>query len=117
VASYERALEAVTQSIEITTRAVRGGSLDTTERLILLSTLGTSEAQRARIEADLFNAEGLLTQAREFEKPAIFAHAVPREVTARSKRSSLVVAGAIGLLLGLVAALAWEPVARSARRT
>lgn len=117
VASYERALEAVTQSIEITTRAVRGGNLDTTERLILLSTLGTSEAQRARIEADLFNAEGLLTQAREFEKPAIFSYAVPREVTARSKRSSLVVAGAIGLLLGLVAALAWDPVARSARRT
>lgn len=115
VRSYERALEAVTQSIDVTTRAVRGGGLDTTQRLILLSTLGTSEAQRARIEADLFNAQGLLDQAREFEKPAILANAVPQEITARSKRSSLVVAGAIGLLLGLVAALAWDPVARSVR--
>jgi uncharacterized protein involved in exopolysaccharide biosynthesis len=117
VASYEQALDAVTQSIEVTTRALRGGNLSTTERLILLSTLGTSEAQRARIEADLFNAQGLLTQAREFEKPSVLSPAVPREVTARSKRSSLVVAGAIGLLLGLVAALAWEPVARAVRRT
>jgi hypothetical protein len=117
VASHRRALEAVTASIDATTRALRGGGLDTTERLVLLSVLGTAESQRSRIETDLRTAEQLLTQAREFERPSILANAVPREVTARSKRSSLVVSGAIGLLLGLVAALAWDPVARAVRRT
>lgn len=115
VAAFQRALAAVSASIDETTRALRGGSFDATQRLILVSTLGTSEAQRARIESDLFNAQQLLTQAREYERPALLAKAVPREVTARSKRSSLIVAGFIGLLLGLAAALAWEPVGRAVR--
>ena len=41
--------------------------------------------------------------------------AVAREVTAQSVRNRAVVAGAIGLILGLLAALAWEPVATRLR--
>lgn len=117
VAAFQRALTAATASIDETTRALRGRSLDPTQRLVVVTLLGTSEARRATTEADLFGAQQLLTQAREFERPALLAKAVPQEVTPRSKRSSLVVAGFIGLLLGLVAALAWDPVGRAVRRT
>lgn len=116
VASQQRALTAVSRSIAQTTRAVQDRAGDTTQRLILLTTLGNSEAQRSRIESELFNIQQLLTQAREYERPALLARAVPQEVTARSKRSALVVAGALGLLLGLVAALAWDSVAARARK-
>jgi len=117
VSSQQAALDALTRSIDETTRALRSGQLDPTQRLVLVSTLGTSEARRAALESENLSTRQLLVQAREYEKPAILARAVPREVTARSKSSSLVVAGALGLLLGIVAALAWDPVAARVRHT
>jgi hypothetical protein len=117
VSSQQAALDALSRSIDETTRALRGRQLDPTQRLILLSTLSTSEARRAALESEALSTRQLLVQAREYEKPAILARAVPREVTARSKRSSLVVAGALGLLAGIIAALAWDPVAARLRRT
>lgn len=113
--AYDRAVTALTRSIDETTRALRGRALSTTDRLVLASTLATSEARRAALEGERFSAEQLLTQARDFERPQILARAAPQEVTARSKRSSLVVAGALGLLLGLVAALVWDPLTRALR--
>jgi hypothetical protein len=41
---------------------------------------------------------------------------VARKTTAQSRRNSIVVGAAIGLLLGLAAALLWEPVATRLRR-
>lgn len=113
--AYDRALAALTRSIDETTRALRGRALSTTDRLVLASTLATSEGRRASFESERFSAQQLATQARDFERPQILARAAPQEVTARSKRSSLVVAGALGLLLGLVAALVWDPLASRLR--
>jgi uncharacterized protein involved in exopolysaccharide biosynthesis len=45
------------------------------------------------------------------EKPQVLKRAVARKVTAQSRRNSLVAAGALGLLLGLFAALVWDRVA------
>jgi hypothetical protein len=65
---------------------------------------------------DQLQAEQLLAQAVQVERPALLAHAVAVKTTARSRRNSAVVGGFIGLLIGLIAALAWEPVASRTRR-
>jgi capsular polysaccharide biosynthesis protein len=61
---------------------------------------------------DQLAAQQLLTQAQEIELPSILANAAATKTTARSRRNDVVVAGFLGFLLGLIAALAWEPLAR-----
>jgi hypothetical protein len=51
----------------------------------------------------------------QIERPAVLTRGVPVRVTARSRRNSVVVGGFLGLVLGLIAALAWDPIA--ARRS
>ena len=57
-----------------------------------------------------------LALAETVESATIVQTAAAVKSTARSKRSSMLVAGLIGLLLGALAALLWEPVARSVSR-
>jgi hypothetical protein len=57
-------------------------------------------------------AKQLLIQAEQIEKPKVLTFARGVKATARSRRNSVVVAAFIGLLVGLAAALAWEPIAR-----
>jgi hypothetical protein len=64
---------------------------------------------------DQLQAQQLLAQALQVERPALLARAVAVKTTARSRRNSTVVGGFIGLIVGLIAALAWEPIARRAR--
>jgi hypothetical protein len=64
---------------------------------------------------DQLQAQQLLAQALQVERPALLARAVAVRTTARSRRNSTLVGGFIGLIIGLIAALAWEPVARRAR--
>jgi hypothetical protein len=65
---------------------------------------------------DQLQAQQLLAQAQQVEKPALLARAAAVKTTARSRRNAVVVGGFIGLILGLIAALAWEPVVARTRR-
>ena len=112
----EQALVSVAGTIDTYTRILQRPGLSETDRLVAATTLSTLESRRATLKSDIVNEQQLLAQARSYEKPSIVARAVPRETTARSRRNSLLVGGAIGLLLGLVAALAWDPVAERLRR-
>jgi uncharacterized protein involved in exopolysaccharide biosynthesis len=58
---------------------------------------------------DELQAKQLLIQAEEVERPSVLTRAVAVKTTARSRRNSVVVAAFLGLLLGLFAALVWEP--------
>ena len=60
---------------------------------------------------DQLNAQQLLAQAQQVERPAVLARAAAVKTTARSRRNAAVVGAFIGLILGLIAALAWEPLA------
>jgi Chain length determinant protein len=60
---------------------------------------------------DQLQAQQLLVQAQQVEKPALLVRAAAVKTTARSRRNATVVGAFIGLILGLIAALAWEPVA------
>lgn len=70
------------------------------------------ELRRAALLQSRLDRQQLLDLARTVERAQVVEPAVARKVTAQSRRNTLVVAGAIGLLIGLAAALAWDPVAR-----
>jgi hypothetical protein len=61
---------------------------------------------------DELQAKQLLIQAEEVERPKVLTRAAAVKTTARSRRNAVVVAAFLGLLLGLLAALVWEPLMR-----
>jgi uncharacterized protein involved in exopolysaccharide biosynthesis len=62
--------------------------------------------------SDELQAKQLLIQAEEIERPSVLTSAAAVKTTARSRRNSVVVAAFLGLLVGLFAALVWEPLMR-----
>jgi uncharacterized protein involved in exopolysaccharide biosynthesis len=61
---------------------------------------------------DQLQAKQLLIQAQEIERPKVLTRAAAVKTTARSRRNSVVVAAFLGFVLGLLAALVWEPIMR-----
>ncbi|MFL5944451.1 MAG: hypothetical protein ACJ74C_03290 [Gaiellaceae bacterium] len=68
--------------------------------------------QLGEVLDDQLSAKQQLVQAQEIERPKILTRAAAAQTTARSRRNSVVVAAFLGLVLGIIAALVWEPVAR-----
>jgi uncharacterized protein involved in exopolysaccharide biosynthesis len=100
-------IDARTQQIERSAR-----SLAPADRIAALSTLGFMEQRRGIVSQDLREAQQLLVLAQNVERARIVEPGVTRKATARSRRNSLIVGGALGLLLGTIAALVWDPLAR-----
>jgi len=69
------------------------------------------EQRRGTLEQDRLQALGLLAQAEQVELPRVIDRGAAAKTTARSARNSVVVGGLIGLIIGLAAALLWEPIA------
>lgn len=84
-------------------------STSSTDKLILA-------LQRAQVVDQLTSAKQQLAVAQEVELGRQVTFAVATKTTARSKRNSVVVAALIGLLIGIAAALLWEPAGRIVRR-
>ena len=128
VASDERDLDDINARLSIAQRqlneALADRSLPVLERFLLVtnynSSIGFTEQRRATVQQDLLDARQLLALAEDVERPRIYQRAVAVETSARSTRNSIVVGGLIGLLLGALAALLWEPLVerrlKSARR-
>ncbi len=92
-----------------TIQRLSAGAGDTTLKAVLAIQLGD-------VLQDQLSAQQLLAQAQQVERPAVLAHAAAVKTTARSRRNATVVGGFIGLILGLIAALAWEPLVARRRR-
>jgi uncharacterized protein involved in exopolysaccharide biosynthesis len=88
-----------------------------TDKLIILTQAGLAEQRRGIVEQDLTQSRDLLSLAKNVEASRVVTHASAQKVSARSRRNALVVGAFIGLLLGLLAALLWEPAVRVARRS
>lgn len=87
------------------------------DRLLVLTSAALTEQRRSTVVQDLVQAQQLLSLARNVEASHLVTHAAAVKDTARGARNAMVAGGLIGLLLGLLAALLWEPVAgRVARR-
>ena len=113
LASIDRRLRVAQQSLN---EAVSNRSLATTERLLLVSTFNSTisfgEQRRGVVQTDLLEAKQALALAENVEQPSVVEEAAARKTTARSVGRSLLVGGAIGLILGLLAAILWEPAER-----
>jgi hypothetical protein len=81
------------------------------EQLVLVSQLDNAEQRRGVLLEEESDTEQLLSLAQNVERARVIAKASAVKTTARSKRNSMLVGALIGLILGIVAALAWEPVA------
>jgi hypothetical protein len=88
--------------------ALSSKALSVTDKLVI-------QGRLFQAEQDLSSTSQLLLQAKVVEKPSVLVGASAQKITARSKRNSVVVAALIGLILGALAALAWDGVAARIR--
>jgi len=117
VSVNDDSLKSIDREIALLTGAARDRSLSTTDRLILASELNGQTLQRSQVAGQLANYQQLLTLAQTVEQSKVLTPARATKTTARSRRNSILVGALIGLILGVLAALLWEPSVRLARRT
>jgi hypothetical protein len=108
IAGLQERIDADQQQIDAIQRQERGPS-DPTSKAVFALHLGD-------VLDDQLQAKQLLIQAQEVERPNVLTRAAAVKTTARSRRNAVVVAGFLGLLIGLLAALLWEPVVRRRAR-
>jgi hypothetical protein len=109
IASWQLQVNTYKQSLTAIDQQLKGGSLSATDKLIV-------SIQRAQIADQLTTATQQLAVAQEVERASQKTFAVASKTTAKSRRNTVIVAGLLGLLIGIFAALLWEPVVRVVRR-
>jgi capsular polysaccharide biosynthesis protein len=109
-------LEAAEASIQQLTEAASDPAGSSQDRLTAVTLLGFARGDRSDLAEERLEVELLLAQARDIEKGEVVTEARASAVTPRSNRSSIVVGALIGLIVGFVAALAWDPVVARRRR-
>jgi hypothetical protein len=92
------------QDIKTIQAALANPGISDTNKLILQTTLRSDQLDKTT------NSQ-LLLLATNVESPKVLANAASHKVTARSRRNTVVISALIGLILGALAALLWEPVA------
>ncbi len=114
--SQGRELESIEAQIAANQAQIDAGELTDSERLLILNLSTILEQRRGQVLADQAQTEQLLTLATDVEQARVISEAAPVEVAARGARNSMLVGGAIGLLIGLVLALVWDPISERGRR-
>ena len=89
--------------------------LSTSERLIALGQINGLQQQLLTTTDLLTTNQQQLALAKDVEAPQITTLAAATKTTARSRRNTVIVGALIGLLLGIVAALLFEPGRRVVR--
>jgi hypothetical protein len=69
--------------------------------------------ERAQLDSDITAFKMLISQTQALEAPRILSPTRPASPTRPSRRSTIVIGAAIGLVLGLLAALLWQPITRA----
>ena len=116
LSSLNTQLKAVDAQVSESQAQVGRPGLSGVERLVAVNSLQLLEQRRGAIEEDRTETLQLLSLAEEVELPRTLDRAVAVKTTARSTRNTVAIAGFLGLLLGLFAALLWEPVTSRAAR-
>ena len=115
LASGNRQLEAIDRVVsEAQSDFDRASPAD---RLALATLLLTAEQRRGALEESRLQTQQLLALAEQVELPRVIDRGAAAKTTARSTRNSIAVAGLIGLIIGILAALFWEPIAARTGRT
>jgi uncharacterized protein involved in exopolysaccharide biosynthesis len=101
---------------DLKTTLAGSSGLSSLDRLLIVTQLDNAVQQNGTLLQNKSLTEQQLSLAQDVEKPRVVNPPIPVKTTARSTRNSMLVGGAIGLLLGLLAALIWEPVVTRLRR-
>ena len=89
------------QDIKTIQAAIANAGITDTDKLILQTTLRNDQLDKTT------NSQ-LLLLAKQVESPAIQSGAASHQVTARSRRNTVVIGALIGLIIGAIAALFWD---------
>jgi uncharacterized protein involved in exopolysaccharide biosynthesis len=103
LASLDRRVAALNEAVTAST------NLPALDRLVLISQVDNAEQRRTAVESEQLATRQLLNLANKVERAQVIEPAIAVKTTARSKRNSMLVGGLLGLLLGGIAALLWEP--------
>jgi uncharacterized protein involved in exopolysaccharide biosynthesis len=120
IASYDRELDESERRLDLAqselNTLLRSRNLSSTDRLVGVTTLnsqiGSLVERRGLVTQNLLEARQALSLAENVERPSIVEEAASRKTTARSVGRSVVVGGLIGLIVGVLAAILWEPAQR-----
>ena len=116
VNTEQTTLDALNKNIKALQQALSNASgLSTTDRLILGNQLSSLLQQQLTITDQLTTNQQQLALAKDVEAPQITTLAAATKTTARSRRNTVIVSALIGLLLGIVAAVLYEPARRAVR--
>ena len=115
LASDNRQLEAIDRTVNEAQAQLE--SVSGSERLTLATLLLAAEQRRGTLEQDRLQTRQLLALAEQVELPRVVDRGAATKTTARSARNSVAVAGLIGLIIGILAALFWDPIAARTGRS
>jgi len=104
IASFRKEISDDQKAITTIENGIASSNVSSTDKLLL-------QVQLRTLQLDYTNATQLLHQATAVEQPSTVTPAASARVTARSRRSAVVVAALIGLIVGGLAALLWDRVA------
>jgi capsular polysaccharide biosynthesis protein len=104
IANFRAQLATLNTDIATINEALRGSSVSSTDKLILLQRLTNDQQNK-------LSTSQTLLQATQVEKPSVLTGAHSTKVTARSRRNAVVVSALIGLVIGGIVALLWDGVA------
>jgi uncharacterized protein involved in exopolysaccharide biosynthesis len=112
----ESQIETLDEAIAGYRAAAGDTSLSASERLVAVGLLADAQAERGRLLDQVTQTSLSIALARDVEQARVVTRASAARVAARGRSSSLIVGAVIGLLVGVLLALVWEPVkARLAR--
>jgi len=92
------------EDIKMIQGAIANPNISDTDKLILQTTLRSDQLDKTT------NSQ-LLLLATNVESPKVLVNAASHKITARSRRNTVLISALVGLILGALAALLWEPVA------
>jgi capsular polysaccharide biosynthesis protein len=104
ITNFKAQIAADDSDIKAFQAAISNPGISSTDKLILQTTLRSD--QQDKVAATL-----QLLQAQQVELPRKVVGAAAQKITARSRRNTVVIAALIGLIIGALVALLWEPVA------
>jgi hypothetical protein len=102
---YQAQIDVDKKGIGIVNDALADSGLSTTDKILL-------QGRLQNLQGDLTLNTQLLLLAKNVEAPRIATRAAAEKSSARNHRNSTAVGALIGLILGGIAALLWEPVMR-----
>jgi hypothetical protein len=112
--SIQDQLNTIKPRIDALQQQVAAPGLAPLDKLVLLSALDNAQTRRGQLLELQTTSQQQLALAENVESARVIQPAAAAKTTARSRRNSVLVGALIGLILGAVAAIVWDAVARPA---